>query len=33
MLNKIFLNLLTIVIGLIDYSNKRLIIFFFKKKI
>jgi len=32
MLNKIFLNLLTIVIGLIDYSNKRLIIFFLKKK-
>ena len=32
MLNKIFLNLLTIVIGLIDYYNKILIIFFLKKK-
>ena len=32
MLNKLFLNFLSIVISLIDYSNKKKIIHFFKKK-
>ena len=32
MLNKIFLNFLSIIISFIDYSNKKKVIFFFKKK-